>query len=387
MLTESSNTIHSSAKEEAHGNNREEVHIMEVGARQVAYTFPEQYTGHAIYREAPHHLRDPFIEHIKQTSQPETFPGLYWGSLLKDEPFEIIHTFAIDRKKRPEGDYIPCPMCQRREKFLEGSFVFIFKRQCIAIIGHDCASSEVKHAAFSKRKRDEERRQHEDFLMARLMHVPGMLQKLQDLMPIASEIEGIFNSFKTGAPTIQKALRQVRRSGGDYILTELVDNEAALLNPRLPKKIARDSHFGSLRGEALGASKCKFVTDLRRYEQWLLPFDGCDAEEKALEATIGLLDRQEAAKAVQYIGEATRRIEGMTLEMATVLGFFSGKHIEELGAWARHHLQPMPFDVERRVRSDGTAVIVKGIVANSDREFARLFMRNELADWAEGNLR
>jgi hypothetical protein len=53
-----------------------------------------------------------------------------------------------------------------------------------------------------------------------------LLREIEALKPIAMEIESIFHTFKSGAPSIQKALRQVRKTGGDYILVEMVDNEA-----------------------------------------------------------------------------------------------------------------------------------------------------------------
>ncbi len=360
---------------------------METPVRNVIeYTFPEEYTGHTTYRESPFHIIDEFKAHVKETYQPETFPGLYWGRLRTNEPFEILHQFAVDRKTRPEGDYIACPMCRKREKFLEGSLVFLFGRQCIAIIGHDCAAAEVKHAALSKKKTDDARRHQEDFLMARLTHVPGMLREIEALKPIAIEIEGIFHDFKSGAPSIQKALRQVRKSGGDYTLIEMIDNEAARYDDRLPKKVARDVYFGSMRGDALVRSSCKLLVELRKYEQWLVSFAGCEDEAAAMDMTIGLLERREAAKAVQYIGRAGRKLEWLRYEMSAACYFFTQIHIDGLREWGRDRLQPNPFEVDRHFRSDGTAVLLsKRSTKDEEREYARLFLSNSLAEWAEAN--
>lgn len=358
---------------------------MEQTARDVLqFTFPETYVGHKTYRESPHHIRDEFIKHVKETYQPETFPGLYWGRLKKNERFEVIHTFAVDRKKRPEGDYIPCPMCQRREKFLEGALVFISARQCIAVIGRECASAEVKHAAYSKKKKDDERRQHEDFLMTRLVKVPEMLRELEVMKPIAMELENIFHKFKREAPTIHKALRQMRKSGGDYVLTEMVDNQAVEFDPRLPKKVARDAYFGSLRGDAMVATKCTFLIDVRRYEQWLLSFDGCDDEEKAMEATIGLLERNEAATAVKYIGEAGRQLPKLKQSMSEACFFFSDTHVADLREWATDRLQPLPFTVQRNVRNRGISLTLARVTSkDEEREYSHLFLSEALTEWAE----
>jgi hypothetical protein len=103
---------------------------MEATAHAVEFTFPEEYTGHTTYHEPPFHIIEDFRAHVKEAYAPETFPGQYWGRLRTNEPFE-----AVDRRKRPQGDYIPCPMCRKKEKFLEGSLAFLFGRQCIAIIG------------------------------------------------------------------------------------------------------------------------------------------------------------------------------------------------------------------------------------------------------------
>lgn len=275
-------------------------------AHALDFTFPEEYLGYTTYREAPFHLREPFTEHVKRTYTPETFPGLYWGRLNTNEPFEIIRDFAVDRKKRPNGDYIPCPMCRKREKFLEGALVFIFARQCIAIIGHDCAAAEVKHAALSKKKRDDARRHQEDFLMSKLHLVPGTLQTVERLKPIAKQIDGIYHAFRNGAPTIQKALRQARKDGGgELVLSEILDNEVVRFDAKVPRKITEDYRFGWLRGEAMVRTNTRFLTELRIVEQWLLSFADCDDEEKALNKTIELIDSGEAIKPSSTSGRRT----------------------------------------------------------------------------------
>jgi hypothetical protein len=279
-------------------------------------------------------------------------------------------------------------MCRKKEKFLEGSLVFMFGRQCVAIIGHDCAAAEVKHAALSKKKADDIRRHQEDFLMTRLVQVPSMLREIEALKLIATEIESIFHSFKSGAPTIQKALRQVRKTGGDYTLVEMVDNEAARYDERLPKKVARDSYFGSMQGDALVRASCKFLVELRKYEQWLLSFADCEDETAAMDMTIGLLERREAAKAVQYIGTAGRKLEWIRFDMSAACYFFTEEHIDDLREWGRDRLQPAPFEVERQLRNDGTAIVIsRRATKDFEREYARLFLSEELASWADANRR
>ncbi|PSH65165.1 hypothetical protein [Phyllobacterium sophorae] len=352
----------------------------------VEFTFPEEYTSHATYREAPYHLVEDFKVHVKETNTPETFPGLFWGRLNTSEPFEILHQFAVDRKRRPAGDYTPCPMCKHKEKFLEGMLVFVFARQCIAIIGHDCASAETRHVALSKKKMDDARRHQENFLMSKLHLVPVTLRLLEGLKPIATEIDGIYNMFKRGAPRIQKALRQAQKGGGRLVLTELVDNQAASYDDRAPRKVAREYHFGNLRGETLVRTNVRFLTDLNIVEQLLLPFADCENEEQALEMTVYIMERGEGLKAVECIGSAGKKLAKLRWEMARCCSFFADNNIEDIREWARHGLQPLAFDVTRQSRGDGIAVIFSRSSGNDEqREYARLFLPNRVAEWAEKN--
>ncbi|WP_271899173.1 hypothetical protein [Candidatus Phyllobacterium onerii] len=343
----------------------------------VKFTFPEEYTSHETHRKAPYHLVEDFKAHVKETNTPETFPGLFWGRLIINEPFEILHQFAVDRKKRPAGDYIPCPMCKHKEKFLEGMLVFVFARQCIAIIGHDCASAETRHVALSKKKAYDARRHQEDFLLSKLHLVPATLRILGDLKPIATELDGIYNAFKRGAP---------RKAGGGLSLAELISNPAAKYDETALKTVAREHFFGKLRGEALVRANVRFLTDLNIVEQLLLPFADCEIEEHALEKTVYIMERSEGLKAVECIGSAGKRLTKLRWEMARFCSFFADDNIESIREWARHGLQPFPFDVNRQSRGDGIAVIFSRSSGNDEEwEYVRLLLPNKIAEWAEKN--
>lgn len=353
----------------------------------ITFTFPEKFIGHTTYREPPYHIIEAFKKHIKETGQPETFPGLYWGRLGANEPFEILTDFSVDLKKRPERNYVPCPMCKAKEKFLEGSLVFVFSRQCIAIIGHDCAAAEVKHEARSKKKQADKRQHQEDFLLSRLQRVPVMLKNVRELIKVAGEIESIHRDFRRGAPDIQRMLREVRKSGGELKLTEVVDNDAATLGPRTKGVIARDHNVGLLIGAQAVASNLSLIAPLRALEQWLIPFDGCSDEHAALNKTIELLDINQAEKAVDYIGEADRRMAKLTFEMAQFCQFFSAANIDGIRRWAVHPLQQRPFEMERQYRSEGVVVTMsRRARTDSDWQYARLVLPDHLADWAHSNL-
>jgi hypothetical protein len=78
-----------------------------------------------VFRTRPgQYLIDEFIAHIRETAQPETFPGLHPGPIAKTEPFLTLKPFHIDRKKRSARDKAPCPMCQPN-KYLSGNLIYI----------------------------------------------------------------------------------------------------------------------------------------------------------------------------------------------------------------------------------------------------------------------
>src|SRR5258708_3269815 len=70
------------------------------------------------------YLVEEFLAHIRQTGQPETFPGLHPGPIAKTEPFLLLRPFEIHRRKRPKGNLAPCPMCQPN-KYLRGSLIYL----------------------------------------------------------------------------------------------------------------------------------------------------------------------------------------------------------------------------------------------------------------------
>ncbi len=72
--------------------------------------------------------------------------------------------------------------------------------------------------------------------------------------------------------------------------------------------------------------------------------------------------------------------------MSAACFFFADTHIEDMKAWARDRLQPHPFTVDRHVRNDGTSLAFSRVTGKDEqREYARLFLSNELAEWAEAN--
>jgi hypothetical protein len=67
-------------------------------------------------------LQKEWLTTIAETGQPELIPALNHGRIPKNTKYEILARVHINRKKRPNRDKAPCPMCTKN-RFLRGSLV------------------------------------------------------------------------------------------------------------------------------------------------------------------------------------------------------------------------------------------------------------------------
>jgi hypothetical protein len=108
----------------------------------------------AQHRKFPHEPSNIFLdsvcEHIAKTGEPETISDLFQEKIHKTESFEIMRDITIDKKKRPNGNMVSCPMCGHSNQFLKGYLCWFSELQFVAIIGRDCAG----HEALAEAKRN-----------------------------------------------------------------------------------------------------------------------------------------------------------------------------------------------------------------------------------------
>ena len=93
---------------------------------------------------------DPAIRAGMDIFQPENILGVVPSKPdLGSDEHVIVLKFAIDRTKRPGGQFIPCSMCsENHPKFLAGSLLWS-RDGWLRVIGHVCAKKKrtsVRHA-------------------------------------------------------------------------------------------------------------------------------------------------------------------------------------------------------------------------------------------------
>jgi hypothetical protein len=133
------------------------------------------------------------MKFIADTGQPELIPALNHGAIPKDTKYSILRKVHIDRKKRPNRDMAPCPMCTKN-RFLHGSLVFLYELGVSTVIGHCCADQ----VDIAEREYKAGRLQHwqEDYLLGALPHVSDKLDTVNQLAPFAQELQRVYRIIR-----------------------------------------------------------------------------------------------------------------------------------------------------------------------------------------------
>ena len=218
------------------------------------------------------YLVEEFLAHIRQSGQSETFPGLHPGPIAKTEPFLLLRPFEIDRRKRPEGDLAPCPMCQPN-KYLRGSLIYLPDLKAIAAIGHCCADKDNIVAASREYRERTTRDVEHDYLLAHIPLIPAQLSVLQQVRPAARAAERIYRDFRRAGRPFQRPLPLVKKSGGLLALEEQMQTQAEAAGPAAFRSRVniQKIEFGFLRGMIALTSDYNPVRELDQIAASLRP--------------------------------------------------------------------------------------------------------------------
>jgi hypothetical protein len=331
-------------------------------------------------------LQDQWTKFIADTGQPELIPALEHGPIPKDTKYSILRKVHIDRKKRPNRDLAPCPMCTKN-RFLHGSLVFLYELGVSAVIGHCCAD----HVDIAEREYKAWRLQYwqEDYLLAALPYVAEKMETINQLRPFAEELQRIYRKIRRDASAFHGTLRNLKdRNNARISLFEDVegDDDHDYVGPAgftggRSKRGAREIFFGALRGTTMAIRDYRPVVELDDVQRNLAVFDFARRGDPIVDFIAGLSarDRKVAVAALQIADKNFAKFEKRARD---ALEFFSRENITTLNEFGAHSLNPIPFSVE--LKSNG---LRRNISINStvDRCFvaidARIF---ELAhNWTE----
>ncbi|NEJ74579.1 hypothetical protein GR197_29315 [Rhizobium phaseoli] len=311
-----------------------------------------------VYKDFPGYERSTFIDIMKAGGQPDDFPGLDFGPVLKTLPFRKIADFHVSREKRGDRGMIPCAMCGPKEKFLEGSFVWIESRQSIALIGHCCADKENQRRAEEEYLERMERTRAEDFLLASLPLTKAALAAIDLALAVGVEAERVKATFSRKFPAAVQALKAVSKSGGMLGHTEKIEDQFDEVGPRgLGRLNTRTITIGHLFGAGVLGTGFHPVKDLRiarsRVEALLCE----ETPEAALELiTSSYASGDELKKAARLLIAAGRDYKHSLRHLQEFRAFFSEYNITTINEWAGHPLSDHRFSFEFRRHVNGVRI-------------------------------
>jgi hypothetical protein len=299
--------------------------------------------------------------------QPESIPGVVWSKpdLTSDE-HRIVVKFAIDRKRRPGGQFIPCSMCsENHPKFLAGSVLWS-PDGWLRVIGHVCAK---KDENFGEARYRTLQRQHDqkelddaalDLLESNIQFIRPLRKDVAALRDAMEFMEGQQRIFFRSVPTLAGQLSEAARRGGGRltIVREVsadrfaaADSMVSGLSVMTPMSRYEEVDVGILRGTTFFNHPAKFPRS-RQVEGVLLAFDmipdgeGIDPLYKLIDAGG---ENQVTVTAITVL-RAVKRALALARDYADAADFMSSENLNTREDWGRHPDNGFPFSIQRSNR-------------------------------------
>jgi hypothetical protein len=294
-------------------------------------------------------LQKEWLTTIAETGQPELIPALNHGRIQKNTKYEILSPVYINRKKRPNRDKAPCPMCTKN-RFLRGSLVWLYELEVSTVLGRCCAD----HAEEAERNYRAERllRWEENFLLEALPHVATKKATVAGLKGFAEELQRVYRKIRNEAPNLHGTLRDLKeRSNAQLSLSEEEDEENTrdYVGPAGfrggSRRGAREVSFGALQGTTMLIRDYKPAVELNDVERNLSVFDFVGDESDALDFIVGLSAKDRKA-AVSLLQHADTKFAKFKERAADAVQFFSPANLSNLSKFGSHPLNPQGFSIE-----------------------------------------
>lgn len=163
-------------------------------------------------------MRSAFLEHVKATNEPETFPGLAHSKPpRKGAPFLlIVKDFRVDVARRPGGEMIPCAACGTKKKFVIGSLAYYPEERVLRVIGNDCGD-ERRTEANAEYKERTAHKANSEYLLSMLPQVGGHIARMEKLRPAIEHAQALSVQLRQRASAFCKVLLKEIKEGGEVL--------------------------------------------------------------------------------------------------------------------------------------------------------------------------
>lgn len=164
--------------------------------------------------------RSSFLEHLRETAQPETYPHLSHTKPPANARFVlVVKDFTVDPRRRPGGEMIPCAACQTLKKFNTGALAYYPEEQVLRVIGNRCGDERRAEADAEYDARTRQRRV-EEYLLERLPVLDSVLARALALRPAAEHAQQLSSHLRHKARTFCTAVLRETKAG-DGVLSYL----------------------------------------------------------------------------------------------------------------------------------------------------------------------
>ena len=298
--------------------------------------------------------------------QPENIPGVVWSKpdLTSDE-HRIIVRFAIGRKKRPGGEFIPCSMCsEKHPKFLAGSVLWS-PDGWLRLIGHLCAKKDENFGEARYRALQQQHQQAEldeaalDLLAANIQFIPALRKDVASLRAAMAYMEGQQRIFFRDVPALATQLAEAAKRGGGRLTVarevsanriSATDSMVSSLSVSMPMSRYEEVDVGIMRGATFLDRPRRFPRS-RQVEGVLDAFDMIPVGD-GQDPLVKLMDGGEHQVTITAIAvlRAVERVLSLSRDYADAAEFISSENLDTLESWGCHRDNSFPFSIRRSER-------------------------------------
>lgn len=342
-----------------------------------------------------------FLEHVRKTGQPETFPTICRTKPEPDSrPVFLRHGIDVDRKLRPEGDAAPCPICSpRAPKYLHNGYLVWFPSESvIRSIGPECGDAFFGGSVFSDALSElalvERERIVVDFLTKNFCKVLHMIVVLEMTRAAAAEAGRLHAQFRKEAPQILKRLRYVKTNGGALKVSVSIDRKEVdddyIEGPRGFGKAgsaydSQDIEFGYLPKTTMLLALFDPVSELKEVSDLVSELPRFDDDYEAFK---WVADRSDNLAFLEDLAGKLRSCSEKFIKLADRLhrvgDFFSKDLFQAMDAWGQH--EASAFDMSAECEN-GCYILCHGRVYRDHEmvrlrpDFAKLKVRGDWPDF------
>lgn len=279
-----------------------------------------------------------FKEHVRTTGMPESSHFISNSPTSDLDGAEILTEFQIDRKKRPNLDLAPCPICSPfSPKYLNGYLVWFPNERVTRAIGRECRRTvsnkwDRAQRAFKIKKQNEAR---EKYLEAKLWRLPQLIADGESVLGVCNSHYKIWKSFRVECPAVVQGLRTHLSSGRLTVSEKRTEKSGQGMKTSTGSTMYTEVFIGLASGQTVVKAKFDHHKKLAKKLETAKVFDfGSDQGEVFLK--ICDMNKAEQIATEKVIKETEKILSKSAGYMEDFRLFFQAENISLLNKWASH---------------------------------------------------